>query len=205
MRDLTQVGSLESFTRFVRACAARSGSLLNLSLLARDVDISVPTAKSWLSVLIASFQVHLLQPYSSNVTKRLTKSPKLYFLDTGLLSHLCRWSSPETLASGAMAGAVFETFVVSEVLKSWWHNGREAPLYFYRDKDLREIDLVFEIDGRLHPVEIKGSATVRREWVKNFNALERLGQPIGEGAVVCLAPEEVPLDEHRTAVPVGLL
>ena len=124
VRDLTQVGSLESFTRFVRACAARSGSLLNLSLLARDVDISVPTAKSWLSVLIASFQVHLLQPYSSNVTKRLTKSPKLYFLDTGLLSHLCRWSSPETLASGAMAGAVFEMHRENDLSVMNWR-----PLY----------------------------------------------------------------------------
>lgn len=205
VRELTQVGDLEAFTRFVRACAARTGQLLNLSELARDVDISVPTAKAWLSILEASFQVYLLRPYHSNVTKRLVKTPKLYMLDTGLCAYLTGWSSPRTLASGAMAGPLFETHVVVEILKSWWHRGRDAPAYFYRDRDGREIDLLLERDGRLYPIEIKRAATIRREWAKTFAPLQRLGVPVGPGAVVCLAPAPVPLDPQNVALPVGCL
>jgi hypothetical protein len=205
VRDLAQVGSLEAFTRFVRACAARTGQLLNLSDLARDVDVSVPTAKSWLSVLVASYQVFLLQPYHTSVTKRLVKTPKLYMLDTGLCAQLTGWTSPETLAGGAMRGAVFETHVVAEVLKSWWHRALEPPMYFYRDRDGREIDLLFDVDGRLWPVEIKHAATVRREWAAPFAALERLDKPVAAGAVVCLAPEPLPLTPRVTALPVGAL
>ena len=205
VRDLTQVGSLDAFTRFVRACAARTGQLLNLSDLARDVDVSVPTAKNWLSVLVASFQVFLLQPYHSNVTKRLVKTPKLYFLDTGLCSYLTGWASPTTLARGAMRGAIFETYVVAEVLKSWWHRAHNPLLYFYRDRDGREIDLVFDVDGRLCPVEIKHAATVRRDWATSFAALERLDKPSGPGAVVCLTPEPLPLNRNITVLPVGAL
>jgi predicted AAA+ superfamily ATPase len=205
VRELSKVGNLDSFMSFIRACAARSGQLLNLSELARDVDISVNTAKSWLSILRASFQVMLLEPYHTNLSKRLVKSRKLYFLDTGLLSYLTRWSSPEALSSGAMAGAVFETFVVSEVIKSWWHRGRTPGLYFYRDKDKREIDLIFDEDGKLYPVEIKRSATVRREWARSFGPLRRLEKPVGPGAVVCLAPESVSIGNNVTAIPVGVL
>ncbi|MFQ5744166.1 MAG: ATP-binding protein [Acidobacteriota bacterium] len=205
VRDLTQVGNLDAFTRFVRACAARTGQLLNLSDLARDVDVSVPTAKNWLSVLVASSQVFLLQPYHSNVTKRLVKTPKLYFLDTGLCSYLTGWASPATLATGAMRGAIFETHVVAEVLKSWWHRAYTPLLYFYRDRDGREIDLLFDVDGRLWPVEIKHAATVRREWATPFAALARLDRPIGCGAVVCLAPEPLPLTREITVLPVGSL
>ena len=203
VRDLSQVGDLDDFARFVRACAARSAQLLNLSELARDVDVKVATAKNWLSVLRASFQVYLLQPYHSNLTKRLVKTPKLYFLDTGLMAHLTDWPSPESLASGAMAGAAFETYVVSEIVRSWWHRGEQPPLYYYRDKDKREIDLVFDTAGKLFPVEIKRSATVKRDWAKSFVALERLGKPVGEGAVVCLVPETVPISREVDAIPVG--
>lgn len=203
VRDLTQVGSIETFTRFVRACAARTGQMLNLSSLARDVDISVPTAKNWLSILIASFQVHLLPPYHTNVTKRLVKTPKLYFLDTGLAAHLTGWTSPETLAGGAMAGAIFETWVIVEILKSWWHAGRTPPAYYYRDRDRHEIDLLLDIDGILHPVEVRRSGTVRRDWTRAFGTLHRLGKPVGAGSVICLTPEPVPLDRETTAIPVG--
>jgi hypothetical protein len=205
VRDLAHVGSLETFTRFVRACAARTGQLLNLSDLARDVDVSVPTAKSWLSVLVTSYQVFLLQPYHTNVTKRLVKTPKLYMLDTGLCAHLTGWTSPETLASGAMRGAIFETHVVTEVLKSWWHRALDPPIYFYRDRDGREVDLVFDVDGKLWPVEIKHAATVRREWAAPFAALERLDKPLAAAAVVCLASEPLPLTPRITALPVGAL
>jgi len=205
VRDLAQVGSIEAFTRFVRACAARTAQLLNLSDLARDVDISVPTAKSWLSVLVASCQVFLLQPYHTSVTKRLVKTPKLYFLDTGLCAYLTSWASPTTLAAGAMRGAIFETHVVAEILKSWWHQARQPQLYFYRDRDGREIDLLFEADGKLWPVEIKHAATVRREWATPFTGLERLKKPVGTGAVVCLTADDVPVAQGLTALPVGTL
>src|SRR5436309_8783649 len=171
---LAQVGNEASFLRFLRACAARTGQILNLTDLARDADVAVNTAKAWLSVLQASFQVLLLQPYHRNVTKRLLKTPKLYFLDTGLCAYLTEWSSPETLESGAMSGAVLETYVVTEVLKSWWNRGKQPPLYFYRDKDGREIDLVLIQDGTAYPMEVKKSASPRGEWTQPFATLDRL-------------------------------
>lgn len=202
---LAQVGDRGAFVRFVRACAARTAQLLNLSELARDVDVSVPTAKHWLSILEASHQVVLVPPYHSNRTKRLTKTPKMYFLDTGLASYLGGWSSPETLAAGAMAGSLFETWVVGEILKSWYFAGREPALSFYRDRDGREIDLLLEADGRLHPVEVKLGATPKPAWCRHFRAVERLDLPVGPGAVVCLCEQPVPLGETVTAIPAGAL
>ncbi len=205
VRDLARVGDLLLFTRFVRACAARTGQMLNLSDLARDTDVSVPTAKAWLSILEAGFLVFLLRPWASNVTRRLIKAPKLYFLDTGLCAWLTEWSTPETLAAGAMAGAILETHAVAEILKSWWHRGREPSLYYYRDRDGREVDLVFASDGRLHPVEIKRAATPRRKWGATFRALDRLEHPRGHGAVLCLAPEVTSLEELATAAPLDVV
>ncbi|MHC5057681.1 MAG: ATP-binding protein [Planctomycetota bacterium] len=202
--DLAQVGDMDAFVRFLRACAARTARMLNMTELANDCDVSVPTVKRWLSVLTASMQAGLLQPYHTNVTKRLMKTPKLYFLDTGLCSYLTGWSSPETLASGAMAGAVFETFVFGELLKSWRNKLREPRIYYYRDKDRREVDFVFDLDGKLHPVEAKLSASPKKDWVRHFAALDRLG-PRGPGAVVCLSRDLVPLDRKSNAVPVGFL
>ncbi len=205
VRDLARVGDLLAFTRFVRACAARTGQMLNLSDLARDTDVSVPTAKAWLSILEAGFLVFLLRPWASNVTRRLIKAPKLYFLDTGLCAWLTEWSTPETLAAGAMAGAILETHAVAEILKSWWHRGREPSLYYYRDRDGREVDAVFASDGRLHPVEIKRGATPRRAWGRAFRALDRLEHPRGHGAVLCLAPEVMPLAETVSAAPLDVV
>ncbi len=205
VRDLSQVGNQRAFLRFVRACAARTAQMLNLSELARDVDVTVPTAKAWLSILEANYQVALVHPYHSNVTKRLVKRPKLYFLDTGLCAYLTEWTSPETLLAGAMSGSLFETYVFTELLKSYWHRMRRPNLYYYRDKDQNEIDFVFEQDQTLYPVEAKLSGTPRREWVRPFTALQRLGKNVGEGAVVCMCKEPMPLDEHVMAVPANLL
>jgi predicted AAA+ superfamily ATPase len=203
VRDLAQVGNQETFLRFLRACSARTGQLLNLTDLARDVDVSVMTARSWLAILVTSLQVFLLQPYHSNVTKRLIKRPKLYFLDTGVAAYLTEWSSPQTLAAGAMAGPMLETFVFAEILKSWWHRMERPLLYYYRDKDSREIDLLLVHDRVIHPVEIKRSGSPRAEWVRPFAALGRLEGQVGPGAVVCLTPELVPLDADNAAVPVS--
>lgn len=205
VHDLTRVGDEERFVRFVRACAARTGQMLNLAELARDVDISAPTAKAWLSILAATFQIALLRPYRTNITSRLVKTPKLYFLDTGFCSYLTEWTSPETLAAGAMSGAIFETYVFSEALKSWWHRMQSPNLYYYRDKDSREIDLVFEQDRTLYPVEIKRSATVQRQWASLFSMLDRMPSPVGYGGVLCLCKEEVPLSEKASALPLSCL
>lgn len=203
VRDLTQVGDLEQFTRFLKACAARTGQLLNYSELARDVDISVMTAKNWLSILIASFQVILLPSYHTNITKRLIKTPKLYFLDTGLCAFLTGWTSPETLRNGAMNGAFVETYAVTEVIKSWWFQALEIPMYYYRDKDGVEIDLLIEKDSILFPVEIKSAASIKRAWAKGFKALDHLKLQRGHGAVLCLADKILPIDEKVTVVPIA--
>ncbi|QLA15951.1 ATP-binding protein [Desulfolutivibrio sulfoxidireducens] len=201
VRDLAQVGDEMAFLRFLRAAAARTGQLLNMAELARDADVAPNTAKRWLSILRASGIVHLLEPYHTNVTKRLVKTPKLYFLDTGLCAYLTGWSSPVTLVDGAMSGAVFETWVAGEMLRSWWHNGLEAPFYHYRDKDQMEIDVVIVRDGVLYPVEIKRTGSPGQTDARRFTALSRLGMPVGPGAVVCLATQPLPLARQAWAVP----
>ena len=205
VKELSQVGNEAAFLKFVRACAARTGQLLNLSDLARDADVSSNTAKSWLSILQASLQVMLLEPYHTNVTKRLVKRPKLYFLDTGLCAYLTEWSSPETLEAGAMAGSILETHVFVEILKSWWHRMRQPSVYYFRDRDGIEIDFLFVKDGTFFPVEVKKSASVHRNWLKPFKSLDRFPEKRGEGAVVCLLSEMLPITESVQAVPVGLI
>ena len=205
VRDLVHVGDLESFHRFLRACAARTGQLLNYSDLARDCGVSVNTAKSWLSVLVASFQVYLLPPYHSNLTARLYKTPKLYFLDTGLCAYLTEWSNPQTLEVGAMSGALFETYAFVELLKSWWHRLEDVNLYYFRDKDGREIDLLITKDRRLYPLEIKKTATPRPDMIRVFATLERFKEKSGPGCLLCLYPTPLPLDAKNSAVPIGLL
>jgi predicted AAA+ superfamily ATPase len=204
VKDLAQVGDESAFLRFLRACAARTGQLLNLSDLARDADVAVNTAKNWLSILQASFQVHLLQPYHSNVTKRLVKAPKLYFLDTGLAAYLTEWSSAKTLEAGAMSGAIFETHVLGELLKSWWHRARSPSLYYYRDKDQKEIDFVIVENNTMYPIEVKKTASPSRDDVKVFARLEQFGLEVGPGAVICLGPW-LPLGPSAHAVPVGMI
>ncbi len=205
VRDLTQVGNEASFLKFLKACSARTGQLLNYSDLARDADISVNTAKNWLSILQASHQVYLLQPYYSNLTKRLVKRPKLYFLDTGLCAYLTEWTSPETLEAGAMSGPILETYVFTEILKSWRHRGRIPQIYFYRDKDGQEIDFMFLQDQTLYPVEVKKSATPKREWTRTFRCLSNLQHKRGEGGIICLCKQVIPLANNTYAIPIGLL
>ena len=203
VRDLARVGDETAFLRFVRACAARTAQLLNVAELARDADVAPNTAKHWLSVLEASGIVYLLQPYHTNVTKRLVKAPKLYFLDTGLCSWLTGWTSPGALEAGAASGALLETWILVEILKSWWHGGKQAPFYFYRDKDKKEIDLLIVRDEAILPLEFKKSASPGRDSVRHFGALARLDRPIGPGGVICLAESSLPLAEGVVSIPVG--
>lgn len=203
MRDLTQVGDLNAFGRFLRAVAARTAQILNYSDLARDCAVSVNTARKWMSVLEASFQVAILPAHHTNLSKRLYSTPKLHFLDTGLCAYLTEWSSPETLEAGAMSGAIFETFVFGEVLKSWLNKGRRPPFHYYRDKDGREIDLLIAHDGRTWPIEIKKSVMVREADTAAFRTLSGRGTATGHGAVVCLSPERMPLNREVDVFPVG--
>ena len=205
VRDLAQVGNEASFLRFLKACAARTGQMLNVSDLARDADVSVNTAKNWLSILQASFQIYLLHPYYSNLSKRLVKRPKLYFLDTGLCAYLTEWTSAETLEAGAMSGNIFETYVFAEILKSWWHRGQFPQIFYYRDKDKREIDLLFIQDQMFYPVEVKKSSSPKRDWTSVFCTLDNLDLKRGEGAVVCICREALPLQQTAEAIPVGLI
>ncbi|MCC6159748.1 MAG: ATP-binding protein [Deltaproteobacteria bacterium] len=203
VRDLARVGDEAAFGRFVRACAARTAQLLNLSDLARDAAISVNTAKAWLSILETSGLVYLLEPWHSNVTKRLVKTPKLFFADTGLCSHLTQWSSPETLEAGAMAGPILETWAVSEIVKSYCHAGMRPPVYFYRDKDQVEIDLVIVRDGAMHPVEIKKTASPTASDARHFSRLDGFGLKVGRGTVLCLVDTDLPLTKNAIAMPVS--
>ncbi len=205
VQSLARVGDELAFQRLVRAAAARTGQLLNFTDLARDVDVDQKTVKAWLGILERSGLIYLLPPWHSNLTKRLVKTPKLYFLDTGLCAYLTRWTSPESLEAGAMSGAILETFVVSELLKSYWHNGRAVNLHFYRDRDGKEVDLLIEQDNRLYPIEIKKTATPSRTASRNFDVLSRLGRDIGPGAVLCLKETVVPLSAEVSSIPIWCL
>ena len=205
VRDLAKVGDEMAFLRFLRAAAARSGQMLNMANIARDADISPKTAKSWLSILEASGIIYLLAPYAANLTKRLVKTPKLYFLDTGLCSYLTSWSSPETLEAGAMNGAILETWIVSELLKSYYHNGRQPPFYYYRDKDKKEIDSLIIQDGIIYPMEFKKTASPTKQSIRHFSALDKFPLIIGPGGLISLAENILPLTKTVTAVPVAAL
>jgi hypothetical protein len=207
VHDLTQVGDERKFIRFMISAAARTGSLLNLAEIARDVGVSQPTAERWLSVLVASNIVYLLQPYFNNVIKRAVKTPKMYFLDTGLATYLTRWNTPETLRNGAMAGAFFESWVISEIVSSFYNNGiLEPPLWFYRDKDMKEIDLLIEQDGTLYPIEIKKHSDPTIKDIVNFKVLEKISdRNLGTGGVICTYETLTALNEDNKIIPVGYL
>ena len=203
VQDLLKVSDHMAFHRFLLAVAARTGQLLNYASLSRDVEVDNKTAKAWMSVLEASGLVFLLQPYHTNLTKRLVKTPKLYFLDTGLAAYLTRWPDPGSLEAGSMSGAILETWVIGEVIKSWWHNGLECNLYFYRDTDQQEIDLLIESGDRLFPVEIKKTASPSQNTRVHFDVLNKLGRPIGQGALLCLVERDIPLSAKVIALPVA--
>lgn len=193
------------FSDFIRAVAARCSQTLNVASIARDVGIRPDKAKLWLSVLEKSGIIFYLHPYSNNQLKRTVKFPKLYCHDCGLIAYLTKWSSPETMEAGAMAGAFLENFVVSQIWKSYLNAGIDAPLYYYRDHDVKEIDLIIEADGKLHPLEIKKTATPQKSMVKNFSVLDRSSVPRGTGALICASEKVSALDSDTLVIPIGLL
>jgi len=202
VRQLLNIGSELTFYNFLKVVAARTGQELNLSDIANSLDISLNTVKSWLSVLQTSGVIYLLQPFYENITKRILKRPKLYFTDTGLCSYLTDWSTSETLSSGAMNGAIFETFVITEILKSYKHNGLNPSFYYYRDSNKVEIDLLIVENGIFYPVEIKRTASPNKDMIKNFAVLEALGKKTGYGSLICMTDKVLPLTHNANAISV---
>jgi predicted AAA+ superfamily ATPase len=205
IKDILKISDETAFYNFLSAVASRTGNLLNYNDLARDVGIDNKTAKSWLSVLETSGLVYVLNSYHNNLTKRLVKTPKIYFLDTGLCAYLTKWTDAKSLQNGAMSGAILETYIFTEILKSYWHNGVEPNFYYYRDTDQKEIDLVIETAETLYPIEFKKTATPSKTASKNFSALEKFNKKIGHGVVICFVEKDIPLSKDVTAIPVGYI
>lgn len=205
IRDLTQVADELSFMRFMTCCAARTSQMVNYADMAKDVGISPPTAKQWLSILVSSGIVALVEPYFNNALKRIIKSPNLYFLDTGLCAYLTRWTNSETLEVSAMSGAFFETYVVSEIIKSFYNAGKRPTIFYYRDTDNKEIDVIIEKDNALYPIEIKKSGSPKKDAIRHFSVLEKTGRQVGTGNVICLCNDIIPIDKNNYFVPVWLI
>ena len=207
-RDVKDIsGDIDAlkFNRFVTAVAARTSQLLNYSAIAEDADINIQTAKSWLNILETLGIIFLLHPYSNNVLKRTIKTPKIYFYDTGLVCYLTKWSSPETAENGAMSGALLENYTVSEIMKSYQNAGLEPYLYYYRDRDAKEIDIVMEENGKLFPLEIKKTALPNKRLVRVFGILDRSPLQIGTGAVLCMAESFSAFDKDNLIVPIWMI
>lgn len=209
VRALTNISSISDFTRFMIAIAARSGELLNYSNVAQEVGVSVDTIKRWTTILETSGIIYLLKPYHNNHLKRAIKTPKIYMLDTGLMAWLTKWLTPETIQQGAKSGQFLETFVVSEIIKSFYNKGIEPPIYFYRDTNQKEIDLLIEYDHTLYPVEIKSTASPDKKMAKAFGILkDNLPEDeirISNGTIINQYPQKLWLAEDLVALPVNFL
>lgn len=214
IRDLSQIGDELKFRRFMTACAALTSKPVVYAELARIADIDEKTAKTWLSLLVSSYIVKVVEPYANNLLKRLSKQPIMHFLDTGLAAYLTGWTSPRALETGAMSGQIFESYVFGEVYKSYLNAGRRAPLHFFRNNDKKEIDLLLESDGTLYPIEVKKTASPSKKDARNLGvldpvasddvpaALSSLKRTIGMGAIICMAQDTFPVSERAWAFPV---
>lgn len=204
IKGLAQVGKPNEFYDFLVYMASHTGQGLKYDDISNTVNISSPTAKTWVSILERSGIIFILRPYHSNVTKRMVKTPKIYFMDTGLASYLCRWPNGETIQNGIMAGAFLETYVVSEIVKSYFNCGKQTDLFYYRDIDKKEVDLLISEGDRLYPIEIKKSKQPENAD-KNFGVLKKLGLDIRPGIILCLSDELVPYNRDSWYCPISLI
>ena len=203
IRDMVDLKDEFLFRDFVRAAACRAGEMLNIHAIASDVGVSDETAKTWLSYMEKSGVIFYLRPFSNNLLNRtIKKTPKLYFFDTGLVAYLTKYSSPEILMNGAISGSILENYVVSEIIKTYSNNGMEYYAHYYRDIDSKEVDMILEGDGQLHPIEIKKTASPPKELVSAYKVLDKASVPRGVGAVVCTKRELSALDKGTMIVPV---
>lgn len=207
-RDVSELINLTDkliFRDFIRAAACRIGQLLNIHDIAQDVGVSDDTAKRWLQVLEKSDIIFYLRPYSNNLLKRTVKTPKLYFFDTGLVAYLTKYSSPDILANGALNGAILENYVVSEVLKTYQNDAKEGLLWYYRDKEMHEIDMIIESDGMLHPMEVKRSVNPGSKLIGAFDILNKGSVPKGKGALLCMRPTLSAVNSDNYIIPIWMI
>jgi len=205
VRELSGAIDVLKFMSFITSSAARTGQLLNYKAIAEDADIDQITAKNWVNILETLGIVFLLNPYSNNVLKRTIKTPKLYFYDTGLVCYLTKWSSPQVVMNGAMSGALLENYVVSEIVKTYQNAAKEPFLYYYRDRDAKEIDLLIEGDGKLSPIEIKKTTNPDKRLTRVFGVIDKSPLQLGTGAVLCMADKLSAFDKENLIVPVWLI
>ena len=201
---LPTIDTLE-FLKFITSLAARCGQIVNNAQIARECDINEVTVKKWSNVLQKLGIIFYLHPYSNNTLKRTIKAPKVYFFDTGLVSYLTKWSSSETLESGAMNGAILENYCISEIIKSFDNSGKESFVYYYRDKDMKEIDVIIEADGTLYPIEIKKTATPNIQLTSVFNVLDKSNMKRGNGAIICMKDKLSAFDNKNYIIPISLI
>jgi len=208
MRDVAELGGITDslrFGKFLTACAALVSEQINYKTLADTSDISGPTAKEWLRLLEGMGIIYLLQPYANNALKRLSKTPKLYFCDTGLAAHLSMWPSRETLMNGAASGHYFENFVVIEMLKNFTYSQIRANITYYRDSNAKEIDIFVEQNNMIHPLEVKKSANPDKRQVKKFSMLDKASIKRGCGGIICMCEEVIPIDANNCFIPCNLI
>lgn len=208
MRDVSEEGGITDtvrFRRFLNACAALTAEQVNYSTLAEAADISQPTAKAWLLLLESLGIIYLLKPFANNEIKRLAKTPKLYFCDTGLCAYLSMWLTSDTLMNGAASGHYFENYVVAELLKNYSYSQSKVNLTYYRDSNAKEIDVLIEENGRIHPLEIKKSANPNRREIKKYEVLEKTGMQTGAGGIICMCEEVIPINSRNSFIPCNLI
>lgn len=203
VREITKISDENTFIKFLKLIAVRTAQELNYYNLAKEVGVSANTIKSWISILNTSNLIHLLPPYFYNLGKRIVKSPKLYFTDTGLCCYLSGISSGENAKNSQISGALFENYVVSEILKSYWHNGIRPDIYFYRDVSQKGIDLIIESNGKSYPIEIKQTGTPTLSMASSFSLIDSTKR--GTGAIVCLSDKLIPLNAKTLVVPVSCI
>lgn len=208
MRDAVDdysINDTEGFRKFLRACAAFAGQIVNYNDLGVSAGVSGATAKEWVKILQSMGIIFLLEPFASNELKRLNKTPKLYFCDTGFCAYLSSWTSRDVLMNGAASGHYYENYVIAELLRHYAYGKSKVNLNFYRDKKMKEIDLIIEENGVLHPVEIKKSASPDKSALKAFSVLNDAGREIGNGAVICMSDRVLPFDENNFMMPSGII
>ena len=208
MRDAVDdngISDTEGFRKFLRACAAFTGQLLNYNDLAVSAGVTGATAKEWGKVLQSMGVITLLEPYASNELKRLIKTPKLYFCDTGLCAYLSSWTSRDVLMNGAASGHYFENYVVGEFIRNYAYGKNRVNINYYRDRNMKEIDLIIEEDGILHPLEIKKGTAPERKYVNTFSVLKETEKQTGSGGIVCMTDVPIPIDEKNCYIPANII
>lgn len=207
MRDVKDIIKLEDetvFIRFIKILASRTSQVISYADIARDADIAPNTAKTWMGILQTLGIIYFLQPYfENNISKRLIKTPKMYFMDTGLCAQLCGLNTPEMIMNSYLSGAFIETYVVSEIIKSYIHNGKTPNIYYYRTRNKEEIDIVLEENGKVYPIEIKQTATPTLSMAKNFKLIDERKRSIG--AIICLSDKFIPINKDVYIIPISYI